>query len=481
MNSSPLLYSAVFSILFTCLVTFAAGQGVGINGTGSTPDPSSGIDVNFTDRGALIPRMTTAQRDAIVNPAQALQIYNTTTRCFEFWEYGMWQTMVCASCPIPIQPGAITGNSVVCENESESYSVPNSDGITYTWVFPAGWVQTSGGTSNSITATVGPGAGNIQVTPSNVCGNGAPQTLSITVDAAPAPPSSSTHSSLATQITWNWNPVSSAAGYQWNTSATYPGAGVNVVASPTFTQLSLTCDTNYNLYVWSYNACGVSGSTTLTQTTSSCSFPCGSTLPVTHNTSDGVSPVNKSVTYGTISFNGKCWTDRNLGANNIPGSATDATEAASGWYWQFNRKQGYMHNGSSPTPAWTITAINENSNWTVGNDPCALMLGSGWHVPTVSEWTSFHTTPTGSGGMGSGNLNNAFGSALKLHGAGEIFNPSSPTLDYRGERGYYWSSSQESNTIASLIYFTNINPTHSGVTGFTNNKPRGKPLRCITN
>jgi len=37
-------------------------------------------------------------------------------------------------------------------------------------------------------------------------------------------------------------------------------------------------------------------------------------------------------------------------------SATDNTDAAAGWYWQFNRKQGYK---TGPTPTWTITSITE--------------------------------------------------------------------------------------------------------------------------
>jgi sugar lactone lactonase YvrE len=63
--------------------------------------------------------------------------------------------------------------------------------------------------------------------------------------------------------------VSGATGYQWNISDTYPGGGVNVIASPNYTQTGLTCNTTYTLYVWAYNSCGYSY-TALTQSTSSC-------------------------------------------------------------------------------------------------------------------------------------------------------------------------------------------------------------------
>lgn len=49
---------------------------VGIGTT--TPDSSAVLDLVSTDRGFLLPRLTTAQRDLITNPATGLMIYNTT-------------------------------------------------------------------------------------------------------------------------------------------------------------------------------------------------------------------------------------------------------------------------------------------------------------------------------------------------------------------------------------------------------------------
>jgi uncharacterized protein (TIGR02145 family) len=50
---------------------------------GSTPDPSAILEVRSDNRGILLSRMTTAQRDAIVSPAAGLMIFNTTTLCME--------------------------------------------------------------------------------------------------------------------------------------------------------------------------------------------------------------------------------------------------------------------------------------------------------------------------------------------------------------------------------------------------------------
>ncbi|GAL90841.1 hypothetical protein [Jejuia pallidilutea] len=54
-------------------------------GIGTTnPDNSSILDVESTNKGVLVPRLTTAQRNAIVNPATSLLIFNTSTQQFEF-------------------------------------------------------------------------------------------------------------------------------------------------------------------------------------------------------------------------------------------------------------------------------------------------------------------------------------------------------------------------------------------------------------
>ncbi|MEI7725510.1 MAG: hypothetical protein WCK09_10430, partial [Bacteroidota bacterium] len=103
-----------------------------------------------------------------------------------------------------------------------------------------------------------------------------------------------------------------------------------------------------------------------------------------------VAPVDKTVTYGTVTGiagePSKCWITRNLGASHQATAIEDTSEASAGWYWQFNRKQGYKSTQTTVTPFWTITDINENSDWAVGNDPCNIELGGGWRIPTITEW-----------------------------------------------------------------------------------------------
>jgi hypothetical protein len=52
-------------------------QNIAVNATGNTPHTSAGLDVDFTNKGFLIPRVTAAQRAAIATPATSLLVYQT--------------------------------------------------------------------------------------------------------------------------------------------------------------------------------------------------------------------------------------------------------------------------------------------------------------------------------------------------------------------------------------------------------------------
>ncbi len=65
-------------IVFFLISSFSYAQ-VGINTP--TPDQSSALDIYSQSKGMLIPRLTTAKRDAISNPANSLMIYDTDKKC----------------------------------------------------------------------------------------------------------------------------------------------------------------------------------------------------------------------------------------------------------------------------------------------------------------------------------------------------------------------------------------------------------------
>jgi hypothetical protein len=60
-----------------------AQNNVGIGTT--TPDASSIVEMQSTTKGMLVPRMTTAQRLAIVSPANSLLVYDTNFDCYYYY------------------------------------------------------------------------------------------------------------------------------------------------------------------------------------------------------------------------------------------------------------------------------------------------------------------------------------------------------------------------------------------------------------
>ena len=200
------------------------------------------------------------------------------------------------------------------------------------------------------------------------------------------------------------------------------------------------------------------------------SWTCGSSMVVTH-TAGTVAPVTKTVTYGTVSTTlggtgAKCWITQNLGADRQALSAIDNTEASAGWYWQFNRAAGWrydtsLYRSSSPT-TWDATNDNEYTctdctGWNPAKDPCTLLLGTGWRLPTNAEWTN--ADATGGWVDYDNDATGTFGSVLKLHAAG-LLAGTGGALSSRGSIGYYWSSTQHAvSSGCHLTFYNSVSQT----------------------
>ncbi|MFA5782942.1 MAG: hypothetical protein WC868_11815, partial [Bacteroidales bacterium] len=88
MKINAVLKTIIYLILFWIIINFRAfaQYGVSINTTGTPADSSAMLDVSSDSMGLLIPRMTEAQKNAIVNPATGLLIYQTNN-AIGFWYY----------------------------------------------------------------------------------------------------------------------------------------------------------------------------------------------------------------------------------------------------------------------------------------------------------------------------------------------------------------------------------------------------------
>ena len=85
--------------LFVCFASSAQTDNMGI-GT-LTPDSSARLEVSANNKGFLTPRMTSAERNAISNPAEGLLVYDTSTSSFWYFKSGNWTELLTQIPPIP--------------------------------------------------------------------------------------------------------------------------------------------------------------------------------------------------------------------------------------------------------------------------------------------------------------------------------------------------------------------------------------------
>lgn len=190
---------------------------------------------------------------------------------------------------------------------------------------------------------------------------------------------------------------------------------------------------------------------------------------VVHSSIDGISAISQTITYqvvtGVKGEESKCWITSNLGATRQALAVNDNSTDAAGWYWQFNRLQGYYHDGTNRTPNSNWTWVDENSDWTYENDPCKI-LGPGWRVPTFLEWA--HTD------YSFWNWTQAYASPLKLHAAGMLY-AGSGQLQNRGVKGVYWSSTQAIySAYGRTLWFWSANSNTT-----MTSKSFGQSIRCL--
>lgn len=93
-NLLTLKKHTLFFVLLFLFASFLANAQIGIGTV--TPNASSVLDVTSTTQGLLTPRMTTAQRNAIVTPADGLLVYDIDLKAFYFYSAGTssWVALV---------------------------------------------------------------------------------------------------------------------------------------------------------------------------------------------------------------------------------------------------------------------------------------------------------------------------------------------------------------------------------------------------
>jgi len=325
---------------------------------GDIPDPSAALDIRSTEKGVLLPRLTTAERDAVSSPATGLTIFNTSSNCLE------------ANLGTP--------------------AVPDWVGIK--------------------------------------CRTGVISAL----DCSNAVP------------TGALTPGQAASGVSVSVSYTGGNGGVHdgqTVAST-----------------------GVTG---LTATLSAGSFESGSgnlSYSIT-GTPAGIGNASFALNIGgqTCTLNIKYWqwgiSEQAVAGPTGPGAGDANDGAVSGWYTT-----------GAPDGSWTDGSKTPN-------DPCPM----GYRIPTKAQWDGVvaNNTITNTGSFGNSATNYGagikFGDQLMLPAAGyrDFVNGA---LYYRGNYGYYWSSTEFDNFNAWYLFFY----SSGTITYYFYSRTYGLSVRCIS-
>jgi len=243
------------------------GQGIGISETGADPDPSAGLDVDFTNKGLLMPRLTTEQRDAIQNPASMLMIANVSSNCLEIFIPPNWQNVFCGCTSAPLElsysdngpVGYCLNSAVVANNAATQGDAASSFAVSP--ALPAGLFLNP--LTGQITGTplVLSSSQDYTVQASNACGE-TMRALNISVLTIPPNPLSVSGPQMPTvssTVTYSVDNVELASSYTW----TIPQGWTIVSGQGTTAVEVLPGSTSGNVSVTAGNVCGTSAESSI--------------------------------------------------------------------------------------------------------------------------------------------------------------------------------------------------------------------------
>ncbi|MDP1623033.1 MAG: hypothetical protein Q8M08_11925, partial [Bacteroidales bacterium] len=218
--------------------------GVAISTTGASPDPSAILEVISPDKGVLIPRLTSLQRDAIL-PVTGLTIFNISTKTIEFFNGSGWLKM---NVTMPAEVIINADNLFVCVGTVVNFSAaPINGGDMPFYQWKVNGFTASAGTNS--TYNYSPNNNDVvtcEMTSSSPCATGNPAVsnpititvnplllASVTIDAVPPGEICD-----GTSVTFTATPVDggTAPSYQWM-NGTGPIAGAT---NSTYTSSTLT-------------------------------------------------------------------------------------------------------------------------------------------------------------------------------------------------------------------------------------------------
>ena len=470
---------------------------------GSTPDPSAMLDVQSQTKGVLFPRMTTAERNLITNAPTGLMIFNTSENRLQInlgtpgnasWQNinpkGSIFNLDCAS-------AVLTGSL---------FSGQAASGVSVSIAYTDGDGQSHGGQTVNSTGVTG-------LTATLSAGSFATGAGNLIYNISGTPSATGTASFALTiggqncTLTLTVQQLGSITGLICNDAIRkgemQPGITYN---SPSWVTVIVPY-MGGNGGVHSGQTVMSTGSTGFTATLSAGNFASGSgnlTYEITGSGATGTATFAlniggsscdldlevKSCSAMIDASTTKTFLCYNLGAYNTRASSSAPSWEINGGYWQWGAKpeaaagptgSGAAKANSGAIDNWTSLPVGGNGAWLnaskTADDPCP----AGFRVPTETQWNGVRVNNSQSnvGSSWSSSATNYttgknFGSALFLPAAG-YRDSSTGTLFNRGNRGYYWSSTEHGTGSAWTLRFLS-----GGAVVVIDLRTYGFSLRCIS-
>lgn len=108
-------------------------QPVAVNADGTAPDANAILDVQSTDKGALFPRMTTAQRSTLgtFNPTEGMLVFDTDFGAFFYFMNGGWVQLATEGSDSSVPVGTILIYTDTIPEVDTVYQPPGAPGFLY--------------------------------------------------------------------------------------------------------------------------------------------------------------------------------------------------------------------------------------------------------------------------------------------------------------------------------------------------------------
>ena len=408
-------------LFFSGFNSNAQTGGASINNTCAAPHPSAMVDVSSTSKGMLIPRMTTAERNAISNPADGLQIYNITTQCLNIRIGETWK-QVCGDCDF--NTPVATNNGPICESSSLNLYATTIPGATYSWSGPNGFTSNVQNPIIPVATVAASGSYAVSATLDGCTSQ--LQTTVATVNATPDTPVASNDGPLCAGSTLNLNVVTiNGASYSW----TGPNGYSANIQSPSISNAQVG-DAGTYFVVATVNGCSSSsGSTTVINTTPSSAF---SPIVATAGFQKTFTPAMS----GADIYN---WTFTGASPSSSSAEFPSTTWSSTGSY---NVTLTVTDNGCSTTTTNSVIVSEPQSQtFSYTGDVQTFTIPSGVNVCQIEVWgaqggtgngLSYSGNQGGLGGYAIGHKTVAPGNTLYIYVGGQGGNGQSPY----GQPGY---------------------------------------------